>query len=48
MFMLSYPDCTLAREVSKRWNSSRILVRRIIGGTMKSRTNKYELVVKNY
>lgn len=47
-FMLSYPDCTLSREISKKWNASRISVRRIIGGTQKSRKGKYELIIKNY
>jgi len=47
-FMLSYPDCILSREVAKRWASSRIPVKRIIGGTQKSRSGKYELIIKNY
>jgi DNA adenine methylase len=47
-FMLSYPDCLLSREIAKKWNSSRISVKRIIGGTQKSRSGKYELIIKNY
>ena len=47
-FMLSYPDCLLSRQIAKKWHSSRILVRRIIGGTQKSRQGKYELIIRNY
>lgn len=47
-FMLSYPDCVLSREIAKKWTSSRIPVKRIIGGTQKSRSGKYELIIKNY
>lgn len=47
-FILSYPDCVLSREIAKKWASSRISVKRIIGGTQKSRSGKYELIIKNY
>ena len=48
MFMLSYPDCILSRRIAQRWKSSRILVKRIVGGTSDSRKGKYELIIRNY
>ena len=47
-FMLSYPDCVISRKIAKKWSSNRILVKRIVGGSVHSRKGKYELIIRNY
>jgi len=46
-FVMSYADCTEARSLAKRWNSTRVRVRRNVAGFSGARRHAYELVISN-
>ncbi len=48
MFMLSYPDCKIARQVAASWNRTRFRTRRIIASNASARRGVYELLITNY
>jgi len=48
LFLLSYPDCTLIRNLAKFWRTSRIRVMRSISGKLSSRGYARELLIRNY
>lgn len=47
-FLLSYPDCSLIKNVAKNWKFSRIQVRRTIAGKLSSRGYAPEVLVRNF
>lgn len=46
-FLLSYADCTEARQIFKKWKTKRMLVSRNIAGFSSHRRHAYELLVTN-
>lgn len=47
-FLLSYPDCKLARQLADHWNSFRITTFRSVAAQTSSRRRKRELLIANY
>jgi DNA adenine methylase len=47
-FLLSYPDCSVASKLARRWNRSAITVRRTVASDTFSRRRTKELLVYNY
>lgn len=46
-FVVSYADCTEAREIFEPWNVTRVRTRRNISGFSTNRRNAYELIATN-
>jgi hypothetical protein len=46
--LLSYPDCSIIKKISKNWLYSRIDVRRTVAGEVSRRKNARELLIRNY
>lgn len=47
-FLLSYPDCSLARKLKAKWSVKSTSVRRSVAGKLKHRKIQRELLVSNY
>ena len=47
-FLLSYPECRLIKSLAKKWDLSRIKVRRTIAGNASSRGYAPEVLVRNF
>jgi DNA adenine methylase len=47
-FLLSYPDCGIARKLSAHWYSSTVSVPRVIAGNIAARRRVSELIIRNY
>ncbi|WP_084518237.1 Dam family site-specific DNA-(adenine-N6)-methyltransferase [Bradyrhizobium sp. th.b2] len=47
-FLLSYPECAIAKRLAAQWNRKRINVRRTIAGSVAARGPTKELLIFNY
>lgn len=47
-FLVSYEDCTIAREIFKRWDIRTLSLTRNVGGFKSSRKTATELVIRNF
>lgn len=47
-FLLSYPDCAIAKRLGESWNRRRINVRRTIAGSVAARGCTKEMLIFNY